>query len=82
MSERAILGMTFHFLRGTEIVSIDIAIKQLKQRHTAQYLGETMMSILDLGEWNIEPEKILSVVTDDGANMIAAVQLKESTRHC
>lgn len=37
------------------------------------------MSILE--EWNIEPDKIVSVVTDNGSNMIAAVQLNLINRH-
>lgn len=46
-------------------------MKELNDRHTAANLGNHLCEILK--EWNISLEKIVAVVTDNGANMVAAI---------
>lgn len=57
-------------------------MKELDERHTAANLGKHLCNILD--EWEIPLDKIVAVVTDNGANMVAAISLIEGlgkTKH-
>lgn len=73
MAEKSYLGVTAHFLDGISIISIDLACKQLDSNHTAEYLGENLTKIL--ADWEIEKEKVISIVTDNGSNIVAAAQI-------
>lgn len=72
MSERSFLGVTVHFLEGTNFVSFEISTKALSSRHTADNLKEEISEILT--KWGVEEAKISSIITDNGANIVAAVK--------
>lgn len=72
MTEKSYLGVTAHFLDGTTIISIDIACKGLESNHTSEYISSELRNILD--KWGIPLEKVISIVTDNGSNMVLAAQ--------
>lgn len=79
MAEKSYLGVTAHFLEGTNIVSIDLSCKQLNSNHTAQYLSKELESVLV--SFNIDKDKVIGIVTDSGANMVAAAQTLLPNKH-
>lgn len=71
MNTKSFLGVTAHFYFHEQIHSIIIGVVELSENHTAEYIGDCLMSICE--EWNIPLDKITSVVTDNGSNMVKAV---------
>ncbi|XP_050535131.1 E3 SUMO-protein ligase ZBED1-like [Daktulosphaira vitifoliae] len=71
MNEKSFLGVTVHYLKDISIKSHCLAVAELKERHSAQYISEILDKILS--DWQIDKSKIFTVVTDDGANVVAAV---------
>lgn len=72
MSEKSYLGVTAHFLEGINIISIDLTCKELCSNHTAVYLSKELEEVL--ADWGIPKEKVISIVTDNGQNIVAAAQ--------
>lgn len=71
MTETSFLGVTMHFLENTVLKSQCLAVRELKEKHTAEYIECILNNILL--NWNINKEKIVTIITDNGANMIASV---------
>jgi len=71
MNEKSFLGVTVHYLKDVSLKSHCLAVAELKERHTAQYLSDIIQKILS--DWQIDNSKIVTVVTDNGANVVAAV---------
>lgn len=71
MNTRSFLGLTCHFIQNQQLRSITLGIQELDNNHTAEYI----VNILDamFKEWNIKPEKVKAVITDNGANILRAV---------
>lgn len=63
--------MTVHYLKDISFKSHCLAVAELNERHTAQYLCEILDKILS--DWQIDKSKIVTVVTDNGANVVAAI---------
>lgn len=72
MSEKSFLGVTIHYIDGIKLAACNIAVRELKSNHTAQYIVEILREILT--DWNIELTKIRTIVTDNGTNMVAAAK--------
>ena len=72
MAEKSFLGVTIHFLEGTKMINCNIATKELNENHTCNYLSNEINSVLH--KWNISLSKIRCVITDNGANVVAAVK--------
>ncbi|XP_029160147.1 zinc finger BED domain-containing protein 1-like [Nylanderia fulva] len=72
MNERGFLGVTAHFLQNEEMCMFYLATRALNERHTAEYISETLLDILD--NWNISQSKICAVVTDNASSMLAAIR--------
>lgn len=79
MAEKAYLGVTAHFLDGVQIISVDLACKQLHSKHTSAYLSAKLKEIL--AEWEITTEKVVNIVTDNGANIVAAAEIALPKKH-
>ena len=63
------LGVTAHFFGSNNKRNrMVLAIKPMEKRHTGAHILEVLLSILN--EWSINPEKVLKIVTDNGANML------------
>lgn len=81
-TNKSYLSLTCHYLDVDKLTlqTISLGIKKLKCRHTAQYLGQILKDMCT--EWNIPDEKILSIVTDNGSNIVSAIcEMFGSRRH-
>lgn len=81
---KSFLGITVHFLQNYKLMSLNIGVFELDQRHTGDYIAEKLKIINK--EWNIENKKITAIITDGAANMKLAVDLivvdKQKRIHC
>lgn len=78
------LGLTAHFLKMVEpkyeLKLVVICVFQLFESHTAAYIQQNILRICN--EWNIEINKVIVIVTDNGNNIIkAATDIFEKDRH-
>ncbi|CAH1108723.1 unnamed protein product [Psylliodes chrysocephalus] len=71
LNTRSFLGLTCHFIHGNYLKSVSIGVKELNQSHTSNYLESVLKSLCDT--WGINDNKIVAVVTDNGANIKKAV---------
>jgi hypothetical protein len=67
---QSFLGITVHFLKNTAMSSSTIGAFPMEERHTSAYISELLTKACQ--EWHIPQTKILSIVTDNGANMVKA----------
>ncbi|XP_071567441.1 E3 SUMO-protein ligase ZBED1-like isoform X2 [Temnothorax nylanderi] len=66
------LGITVHYEFEEELLSTTIGVTEMTERHTSEVIGRWMRTILQ--DWHIDDEKIVVVVTDNGANIKKAVR--------
>lgn len=71
LNTRSYLGMTAHFASNGKLTSVVIGVTELSERHTSDYLGQWLSQICI--EWHIEKDNIVAIVTDNGANIVKAV---------
>ncbi|KAF2884629.1 hypothetical protein ILUMI_21537 [Ignelater luminosus] len=79
MSMRSFLGITAHFGVGNELLSITLGVYQSNERHTSEHIAEMLLKTCT--EWGIDRDKISSVVTDNAANMVKAIDLAFGKKH-
>jgi len=82
MSEKSFIGVTVHFLEGISLKSYCLAVPELKERHTTEYIGQVLVQILS--DWEISHDKLVTVVTDKANNVVSAVNkrlAKANTPH-
>lgn len=72
MTEKIFLGVNVHFIEGSTLISLDLVAKYLSSRHTAEHLKNVISGILD--KWGIEKSNVVSILTDNGTNIVAAVK--------
>ncbi|KAF2889618.1 hypothetical protein ILUMI_16555, partial [Ignelater luminosus] len=73
------LGITAHFGVGNELLSITLGVYQSNERHTSEHIAEMLLKTCT--EWGIDRDKISSVVTDNAANMVKAIDLAFGKKH-
>lgn len=73
---RGILCVNVQFIDHGEIRVKTLGLVELKQSHTSKYICDEVKAILS--EFSISKEQIYSVTTDNGRNMIKAVELLSS----
>ena len=71
--DRAILGVNLQFIKNGKLTLRTIAMKELVQRHTAEYIKRTVVEILEV--YQVSLDQIYTITTDNGANMIKSVEL-------
>jgi len=71
LNTRSYLGTTAHFVFNEKLTSIIIGVTELSERHTSDYLGQWLLSICT--EWHIQTDNVVTVVTDNAANIVKAV---------
>ncbi|KAK3913135.1 E3 SUMO-protein ligase ZBED1 [Frankliniella fusca] len=71
-SMKPYLGLTCHFKRGKQQMSLELATKFLTQRKTTEYLAGVLREICD--KWSMRLDRVRGVTTDGGANIKAAVK--------
>ncbi|KAF2882058.1 hypothetical protein ILUMI_24106 [Ignelater luminosus] len=79
MSMRSFLGITAHFGVGNELLSITLGVYQSNERHTSEHIAEMLLKTCT--EWGTDRDKISSVVTDNVANMVKAIDLAFGKKH-
>ncbi|XP_036342271.1 zinc finger BED domain-containing protein 4-like [Rhagoletis pomonella] len=72
MNEKSFLGITTHFIEQASITNLNIATRELNTNHTAEYISNVFSDILN--DWRIPLTKITCTVTDNKANMVAAIR--------
>ncbi|KAL4091698.1 hypothetical protein QTP88_026349 [Uroleucon formosanum] len=71
MQIRSFLSITTHLIQDGKLKTQNIGTGELFEGHTAIYIGHTLIETLQ--SWGLEAEKVVSVVTDSGANMKKAI---------
>lgn len=80
MSTRSFLGVTVHFLDNGKLISRYLTTQFLSNRHTAPNIAEYLEDCCV--KFGLKKPNISAIVTDNGANMIAAVnQFLDPARH-
>lgn len=62
-TETSHLGVTVHFLDQTLLQSQCLVVRELNEEHIAEYIASIFNDILQ--NWNINKEKIITIVTDN-----------------
>lgn len=71
MQNKSFIGVTVQYVQGMEMKSACLDVLKLNQSHTAAYISSSLQNILN--KWKISKDKIVAVVTDNGANIVRAV---------
>lgn len=71
--DRSVLGINIQFEKNNQICVRTLAVKELRQKHTAEYISEQIKEVLD--KYNIKLEHIYTFTSDNGRNMIKAADL-------
>lgn len=73
---RAIFGINIQYRHNGVLKVVTLAMHQLKNSHTAQYLADVLSNVLC--EYGIDLAQVLTITTDSGSNMLAMVKDIES----
>lgn len=73
LNTKSFLGLTAHFINKStgEFVEALLGIILLSEAHTGDYIAFKLNELLE--KWDILLENVIVVVTDNGANIVAAV---------
>ena len=77
------MGLTVHYFKQTKLDSVQLGAFPLDQSHTGEYLVGIINDLCD--DWDISHDSVVSVVTDNCANMVKAVNItvgKENHLSC
>lgn len=69
---RSIYGISAQYKHNGILKVVAIGMRELKDSHTANYLAEVLLEILN--EYGISLKQVLSITTDNGSNMLAMVR--------
>ncbi|XP_008180283.1 zinc finger BED domain-containing protein 1-like [Acyrthosiphon pisum] len=58
-------------LKKTLLKSFCLSVIELKEQHTGDYISKILNQTLE--DWEIEKDNVVTIVTDNGSNMISAV---------
>lgn len=73
MQARSFMGITVHYSESAHMKTATLGVQQLEERHTGSYLANILTNTLL--SWGIDIDQITAVVTDNGANMVSAVEI-------
>ncbi|XP_064472544.1 uncharacterized protein LOC135387057 [Ornithodoros turicata] len=78
--DRAVLGINAQYIENGKIVVQTLAMKELYERHTAQYITLQVQDVL--ARYELGVNQVYSLTTDNGSNMLKAASLlnDESSR--
>ncbi|XP_065314825.1 zinc finger BED domain-containing protein 4-like [Gordionus sp. m RMFG-2023] len=71
--DRSILGINIQFIDNGEIKLRTLCMKEIKERHTSEYLKKIILDVLN--EHEIRIDQIYTITTDNAANMIKLIKL-------
>lgn len=69
---RSMLGISVHFIAKSAVHVYSIGMIELTERHTAENLAEVVKRCLK--EYGIQKRQIISITTDNGANVLKMVK--------
>ncbi|XP_073841548.1 uncharacterized protein [Musca autumnalis] len=72
----SMLGINVQYIKGGKFNIKTLAVKELKSRHTADYLKSLILEVLS--EYGVDARNILSITTDNGSNMLKTVKMLNS----
>ena len=79
--DRALLGVNAQFVSEGKVMLRTLAMKELTNRHIAEYIKSTLVEILE--QYDIDLCQIYTITTDNGANMVKSVKLMSAEQgHC
>ncbi|XP_050506100.1 zinc finger BED domain-containing protein 4-like [Diabrotica virgifera virgifera] len=71
---RSFSSLTVHFVdEENQLFSGTVGMIPLEDRHTSEYLCEQLRSLCS--EWEIQEQNIVAIVTDNGPNIVKAINL-------
>lgn len=70
---RSILGVNIQFMNGSKLKIRSLGMIELTKKHTSENLKEELLVILN--QFSIPMQNIYACTTDNGANMLKAIQL-------
>lgn len=73
---RSFLGINIQFIKDGTIHLRTLAVRELKEKHTAIYLKSVILEVL--GEFNISLNQVYTFTSDNGANMVKCVERLKS----
>lgn len=80
LNNRSFLGITAHYLVGSEMESIMLGVHEFPGSHTSDNIKEKLSDILF--DWGIPLDNVSAIVTDNAANIVkAAKDLFGENRH-
>ncbi|XP_013880075.1 zinc finger BED domain-containing protein 1 [Austrofundulus limnaeus] len=72
------LSVTIHFIEDWELKSACLQTSYFPQDHTGEHIAEALQDVLT--NWKLNPAALVAVTTDNGANVVKAVQLNKWQR--
>lgn len=70
----SLMSLTGHFIqKDWNRQQVVLNVKTMTGSHTAQYIQETFLEMLD--SWKINPDRVVLVLRDGGANMVKGMKL-------
>lgn len=73
--ERAFIGINLQFVHKGKIAIFTLSAIELQVRHTGSNLKKVILE--ELQKWNISPSQIYSITSDNGANIVKAIELAD-----
>ncbi|XP_054729340.1 uncharacterized protein LOC129238333 [Anastrepha obliqua] len=68
MKNESFMGVTIHFLDNLHLLSGTLGLIELRESHTAAYLGEKLSRLFI--EWNVVTDKVSACITDNDSTMM------------
>lgn len=71
-NNRSIFGINIQYRHNGKLRLATIAMYELKKAHTAKYLGDVVIEVLE--KYGLSLEQVLTFTTDNGSNMVAVAK--------
>lgn len=72
------MSVTVHFIESWEMKTACLQTSYFPQDHTGEHIAEALQEVLK--SWNLNPTRLVAVTTDNGTNVVKALQLTEWQR--
>ncbi|KAL4005537.1 hypothetical protein ACER0C_005250 [Sarotherodon galilaeus] len=72
------MSVTIHFMEDWELKTACLQTSYFPQDHTREHIAEALQDVLKT--WKLNPTGLVAITTDNGANIVKAVQLNKWPR--
>ncbi|CAI5682842.1 unnamed protein product [Oreochromis niloticus] len=72
------MSVTIHFMEDWELKTACLQTSYFPQDHTGEHIAEALQDVLKT--WKLNPTGLVAITTDNGANIVKAVQLNKWPR--